>query len=209
MWCAGSDRRCDKVYQNGAYARPLRVGFGSDETSSNSSGPLSTMQTPGMMPFHHFGSLPGTRPTPPSFNQTTSATSESRQRYLRTFSQPGGMNTTATPSEPGSSPSMHIWSSGRNVAVSTHISYVKPMDSSMRTQRIKDAALGKSEYKVGLPQEALLSNKGGTMPHEARQAFRRVRSSGSVAPRKKGSIYNTSLRHSGLGSWGSIPRQNY
>ena len=52
--------------------------------------------------------------------------------------------------------------------------------------------------------ERLNWNLSGT-----KSSIRRARSGGCVAPKKKGSIYNTSLNNGQSCGWGSIVRQNY
>jgi hypothetical protein len=71
----------------------------------------------------------------------------------------------------------------------------------------KSIAVGKSAYKVGLNMNDPISTKN-YYPSGTRSALQRARSSGCTAPKKKGSIYNTSLRPA-LGSWGALPRQGY
>ena len=66
----------------------------------------------------------------------------------------------------------------------------------------------KSSYKIGLPNEAPISTKSYNQSY-MRSCLRKSRSGGCVAPKKKGSIYNTSLCQPGINSWGAIPRQNY
>jgi hypothetical protein len=66
-------------------------------------------------------------------------------------------------------------------------SFSTPMDASQRTQQRQRDAVGKTAYGVG-------SNGGwiGTAhvdPSGTRSALRRVRSGGSVAPAKKGSLF--------------------
>ena len=113
------------------------------------------------------------------------------------------------------------YSSQRQFAVSSHVNYIPPIPSSMFVNIKKSIAVGKSAYKVGLQtsdpysnktiaqlqMEAPLSTKS-YYPSGTRSALQRARSSGCTAPKKKGSIYNTSLRPA-LGSWGSIPRSTY
>jgi hypothetical protein len=88
------------------------------------------------------------------------------------------------------------------------MNYIAPLPGSMYTNVKKSIAIGKSVYKVGLPLSAPISSKNYDT-NVTNSARRRARSSGSVAPKKKGSIYNTSLTQSGINGWGSIPRQNY
>jgi hypothetical protein len=78
----------------------------------------------------------------------------------------------------------------------------------MYTDIKKSVAVGKSAYKVGLPLNAPISTKS-YYPSGTRTALQRARSGGCSAPKKKGSIYNTSLTQPGICAWGSIPRQTY
>jgi hypothetical protein len=100
------------------------------------------------------------------------------------------------------------YSSQRQFPVSSHVNYIEPIPSSMRTNIVKSIAVGKSAYKVGLPLAAPIGTKSYDTSFK-RSALRRARSGGSVAPKKKGSIYNYSLTQPGINGWGSIPRQNY
>jgi hypothetical protein len=88
------------------------------------------------------------------------------------------------------------------------MNYIQPIPSSMYNNQLKAVAIGKSAYKVGLPLEAPISSKSYDTSLR-RSALQRARSGGSVAPKKKGSIYNTSLRSPGINGWGSLPRTGY
>jgi hypothetical protein len=100
------------------------------------------------------------------------------------------------------------YSSQRQYQVSSHVNYIAPIQSSMRTNILKSIAVGKSAYKVGLPIADPISSKN-YYPSGVRSTLRKVRSQGCTAPRKKGSIYNYSLTQPGICAWGSAPRQNY
>jgi hypothetical protein len=100
------------------------------------------------------------------------------------------------------------YSSQRQYAVSSHVNYIEPKASSMYTDIKKSVAIGKSVYKVGLPLNAPISTKN-YYPSGTRSALQRARSGGCSAPKKKGSIYNTSLTQSGINGYGSLPRQGY
>jgi hypothetical protein len=101
-----------------------------------------------------------------------------------------------------------IGSSQRQVAVSSHVNYIEPKPSSMYTDIKKSIAVGKSAYKVGMPLASPISTKS-YYPSGTRSALQRARSGGCSAPKKKGSIYNYSLRQSGINGYGSLPRQTY
>ena len=66
---------------------------------------------------------------------------------------------------------------------------MRPMDSSMRIALLKSRAVGKSGMKVGLPLDAVLSNKGGSTAGYTQSRVASLRRSGSAAPAKKGSLY--------------------
>jgi hypothetical protein len=86
--------------------------------------------------------------------------------------------------------------------------YIAPVASSMHIDKLKRNAVGKSSYKVGLPQAAPISTKN-YYPSGTRTSLRRARSGGCVAPKKKGAIENTSLSNGRVCGWGSLVRQNY
>jgi hypothetical protein len=192
-------------------------------------GPLSTNQYPSVIPYHNYGILTGIRPTPPQFYPLqepiyAEMNTNARQMYIRAFSKPsmdnirkgedkyieqgtlyGGQNQINNPSPPTSK---HVISSGRHYPVSTHFNYIQPIPSSMYVNIKKSIAVGKSNYKVGLPIETPITTKN-YFPSSTRTTIRRVRSGGCVAPKKKGSIYNYSLTTGEINGWGSLPRQNY
>ena len=88
------------------------------------------------------------------------------------------------------------------------MNYIQPIPSSMFTTIQKYNAVGKSGYKVGLPTQAPYTTKN-YYPSGVRSSLRRARSGGCTAPKKKGSIYNTSLQNGQVCAWGAVPRQNY
>ena len=146
-------------------------------------GPLSTNQYPCAMPYHSYGTLVGIRPTPPQFYPSqepvyAEMNTNARHQYLRTAQS----------------------------ATSTHMNYIAPIQSSMYLNIKKSNAIGKSSYKVGLPEAAPISTKN-YYPSGTRTSLRRARSGGCVAPKKKGAIENHSLQT--VCGWGSLPRQNY
>lgn len=177
-------------------------------------GPLNSSQYPNSMPYHSYGSLPGVRPTPPQFYPyqepvPSDLNTNARAYYLRASSlsmvQKAEQNALGKLSAPITKVS---YSSQRQYPVSSHMNYIAPVPSSMRTNTIKSQNVGKSSYKVGLPDEALLSSKSYDDSLK-RSSLRRARSAGCTAPKKKGSIYNYNLTQPGINGWGSIPRQNY
>lgn len=174
-------------------------------------GPLTTNNYPFSMAYHSYGSLAGQRPTPPQFQDPVFSTmnTNARRQYLRATSistiekmKQDLLGKLSTPVN------KTIHSSQRQVAVSSHVNYIEPKPSSMYTDIKKSIAVGKSAYKVGLPLAAPISTKS-YYPSGTRSALQRARSGGCSAPKKKGSIYNTSLTQSGINGWGSLPRQGY
>jgi hypothetical protein len=177
-------------------------------------GPLNSSQFPNILPFHNYGILSGQRPTPPQFfpgqepvNSNMSV--NARAQYLRATSI--GVKEKALEDASGklSSPVTKIsYSSQRQYPVSSHMNYIAPIQGSMYTNIRKSVAVGKSAYKVGLPLEQPIGTKSFDTSYR-RSALRRARSGGCSAPKKKGSVYNTSLTQPGICAWGAIPRQNY
>lgn len=177
-------------------------------------GPLNSSQYPLAMPYHSYGTLVGIKPTPPQFlpyqeplNSDMNTTA--RRQYVAATSI--GVKEKFEQDKLGklSQPSTKVsYSSQRQYAVSTHMNYIKPIDSSSRVDILKSRAIGKSSYKIGLPNESPISTKSYDKSY-TRSCVRRSRSGGCVAPKKKGSIYNVSLCQPGINGWGSIPRQNY
>jgi hypothetical protein len=174
-------------------------------------GPLTTNNYPFSMAYHSYGSLAGQRPTPPQFQDPVFSTmnTNARSQYLRATSistiekmKQDLLGKLSTPVN------KTIHSSQRQVAVSTHVNYIEPKPSSMYTDIKKSIAVGKSAYKVGLPLAAPISTKS-YYPSGTRSALQRARSGGCSAPKKKGSIYNTSLTQPGINGYGSLPRQGY
>jgi hypothetical protein len=197
-------------------------------------GPLSTNQYPNAQPYHSYGTLTGRRPNPPLFySQQEPVYSEMmsipRQEYLRVAKRPqdinspnirkgldkyiqqgvifGGLQNGGVLNP--SSPSMTFsHSTGKRYQVSTHTNYIPPIPSSMYSSILKRNAIGKSGFKVGLPLQEPITTKN-YYPSGVRTTIKRVRSGGCTAPKKKGSIYNYSLKNGGICGWGSLPRQNY
>jgi len=177
-------------------------------------GPLNSSQFPCTIPYHSYGILTGQRPTPPQFFPGqepvyAEMSTNARAQYLRATSLSAKQK--AIQDALGKESSVItkvIPSSQRQVPVSTHMNYIQPIPSSMRTNIVKSVAVGKSAYKVGLPLAAPIGTKSYDTSFK-RSALRRARSGGSVAPKKKGSIYNYSLTQPGINGWGSVPRMNY
>jgi hypothetical protein len=174
-------------------------------------GPLNSSQYPLAMPYHSYGILTGIRPTPPQFVQPLNSEMNVNARRNYVYANSVGVKEKFQQDELGklSQPITKVsYSSQRQYAISSHMNYIKPIDSSSRVDILKSRAIGKSSYKIGLPNEAPISTKSYDKSY-MRSCLRKSRSGGCVAPKKKGSIYNTSLCQPGINSWGAIPRQNY
>jgi hypothetical protein len=177
-------------------------------------GPLNSGQYPFTMPYHNYGILYGQRPTPPQFFPGqepvyAEMSTNARAQYLRATSisniEKARQDALGKLSDPITKVS---YSSQRQYPVSSHVNYIQPLPSSMRTNIVKSIAVGKSAYKVGLPLAMPIGTKSYDTSYR-RSALQRARSGGCTAPKKKGSIYNYSLTQPGICAWGSIPRQNY
>ena len=177
-------------------------------------GPLTTNNYPFSMAYHSYGTLAGQRPTPPQFYPSqepvyAEMNTNARSQYLRatSISTAEKMRQDAL-GKLSSAINKVISSSQRQVAVSTHVNYIAPKPSSMYTDIKKSIAVGKSAYKVGMPLASPISTKN-YYPSGTRSALQRARSGGCSAPKKKGSIYKTSLTQPGINGYGSLPRQGY
>jgi hypothetical protein len=177
-------------------------------------GPLTTDNYPFVMPYHNYGSLPGKHPNPPFFFPSqeplySDQNSNSRQQYLRTALSNKVLWKQREETVLNSTPSQYFsYSNRKGSAVSSHMNYIAPIQSSMYITSKKANAIGKSGFKVGLPNSAFYTTKN-YYPSGVRTSLQRARSGGCTAPKKKGSIYNTSLRNGQVCAWGSLPRQNY
>lgn len=197
-------------------------------------GPLSTNQTPCQIPYHSYGTLRGKSPNPPLFYPMqqpvySDMMTNPRHEYLRVatknqdinspnirkgldkYIEQGVLNAELQSSNllnPSPPTMFHSFSTKRQYSVSTHMNYIQPIPSSMYVNIVKRNAVGKSGFKVGLPLSEPVTTKN-YYPSGTRTTIRRARSGGCVAPKKKGSIYNTSLTNGAVCGWGSLPRQNY
>lgn len=176
-------------------------------------GPLSTNQYPATIPYHSYGTLVGIRPTPPQFYPSqdppyAEENTNARHQYMRTYVSNKKDLANYIKAKNSLPNSYYCASSGLHHPVSTHLNYIAPIPSSMYVNERKSVAIGKSVYKIGLPNTAPISTKN-YYPSGVRSSIRRARSGGCVAPKKKGSIYNTSLTNGQVCAWGSLPRQTY
>jgi hypothetical protein len=173
--------------------------------------PLSTNQTPLAMPKHNYGVLVGLRPNPPQFSPADGASefSNARSQYRRTTTTQYNMGTGTRMEAPYGPTAVYSAGLQKSFLLSQSTKYIAPKCSSMYISARKAAAVGKSSLKYGLPNSAPLSYKSYD-PNDARTILGRTRRAGTVAPAKKGSIYNWSLRNNAHGAgWGGLVSQNY
>jgi hypothetical protein len=176
-------------------------------------GPLSTNQQFGTIPYHSYGTLTGLRPTPPQFYPMqepvySDMNTNPRLRYIRAQVNPKDKQQQLALGKASTPMSHYTKSTSRYAAVSTHLNYIVPIPSSSYIDIKKAQAVGQSAYKVNLPLSAPISTKN-YYPSGIRTTLSRVRGGGCVAPKKKGAIQNRSLTNGATCAWGSIVRQNY
>ena len=176
-------------------------------------GPLSTNQTPAQIPYHSYGFLAGIRPTPPQFYSSqepvyADMNTNARHQYLRTSVSTAALQRQIALGKASKPLTYVVGSSQRQIPVSSHTNYIPPIPGSLYVNTLKANAVGQTAYKVNLPNDALTGTKS-YYPSGSRSSLRRARSGGCTAPKKKGSIYNTSLSNGQVCAWGSIVRQNY
>lgn len=197
------------------YAISTNIGSSSFNNYVNTPifGPLSTNQYPGIIPYHSYGVLTGIRPTPPQFfpkQEPINSNMGTNQRsyYLRTAQSAKSFLMQREKAILASNNSYYVHNTGNRFHTSGHTNYIPPIQSSMHIDKLKSNAIGKSSFKVGLPNSAPISTKN-YYPSGTRNTIKKMRSGGCVAPRKKGAIENRSLRNGMVCAWGSIVRQNY
>jgi hypothetical protein len=197
------------------YAVSTNIGSVSYNNYVNApiTGPLSTNQTPSQIPYHSYGILAGIRPTPPQFYPSqepvyAEMNTNARHQYLRTSVSTQRLQQQIALGKQSSPLGFVVYSSQRQVPVSSHTNYIPPVPSSLHVNTLKANAVGQTAYKVNLPNAVPTGTKS-YYPSGTRSTIRRARSGGCVAPAKKGSIYNTSLSNGQVCAWGSIVRQNY
>ena len=197
------------------YAVSTNIGSMSYNNYVNApiTGPLSTSQTPSQIPYHSYGILSGIRPTPPQFYPSqepvyAEMNTNARHQYLRTSVNNQALQQQIALGKASAPLGYVINSSQRQVPVSSHTNYIPPIQSSMYVNILKSNAVGQTAYKVNLPNAAPTGSKS-YYPSGTRSSLRRARSGGCTAPKKKGSIYNTSLSNGQVCAWGAIVRQNY
>lgn len=176
-------------------------------------GPISNYEHPNAVPKHNLGTLWGIKPSPPQFYPSQEPVSSNmfvnaRNHYIRAIALTQAEKMRQDVVGKASRPVVHTdYSSRHRVPVSSHVNYIQPLTGDMHINILKSTAIGKSAYKVGLPVAAPISSKGIDTSIR-NSSLRRARSGGCTAPRKKGSVYNTSLTQSGINGWGAIARQN-
>jgi len=181
--------------------------------SSQISGPLSTSQTPGLIQYHSYGSLSGIHPNPPKYYPSDfgSEFSQSRIQYAKCDSSVK-QQMLAREKEVEKNKPYRFFSTSSQRQIPTgpgHMNYISPIPSSMRTTILKRTAVGKSSYKQGLPENALLSYKSYDKSF-LRTILQRARSQGCVAPPKVSSIFNNTCRSGGgICNRGAIVGQGY
>jgi hypothetical protein len=197
------------------YAVSTNIGSVSYNNYVNApiTGPLSTNQYPGTIPYHSYGTLIGIRPTPPQFYPMqepvyASMNTNMRQQYKRTVVSPQQLQQQIALGKASEPLGYTIYSSQRQTPISSHTNYIPPIPSSMYINIVKSNAVGQSGYKVNLPNSAPISTKS-YYPSGTRTTIRRVRSGGCTAPKKKGAIQNYSLSDGRTCGWGSIVRSTY
>jgi len=181
--------------------------------SSQIAGPLSTSQTPGLIRYHSYGSLPGIHPNPPKFYPSDfgSEFSQSRIQYAKCDSSVK-QQMFAREKEVEKNKPYRFFSTSSQRQLSTgpgHMNYISPIPSSMRTTILKRTAVGKSSYKQGLPNDAFLSYKSYDKSF-LRTILQRARSQGCVTPPKCNAIYVPTCRvGGGICNRGAIVGQGY
>jgi hypothetical protein len=153
------------------------LNISSSNVYSPNYGPYTSQQYPSIVSNLNNGKLNGIRPTPTEFSimNTGNDFSTARQTYTRVFQRPRLRNI----------PQMFEV----GVAGSINGKFITPMSSSESIHLKKVANIGKSSLKQGLPNEAYYSNKCPDKNY-VHTKLQRARSSGCVAPKKCGSIYN-------------------
>lgn len=183
------------------YGASTNIGSSSYSNYVNTpiNGPLSTNQAPRQMPYHSYGALSGSKPSPAQFYPMqsppdTQMNTNARQRFLRTAITPQMLQQQIALGKNTLVYGHNIYSSGRQVPLSSHINYIAPTQSSLYVDFLKSNAIGKTAYKVGMSLDTLTGTKN-YCPSNTRSSLRRARSGGCAAPKKKGALENTNLRN--------------
>jgi hypothetical protein len=126
-------------------------------------GPLNTSNYPNILSYHKHGILTNKTPNPPLFYSSQEPVNyqqhaHARKQYIQSINNLENKKNT------------------------------KPQDSSLYLLRKKALSIGKSSYKVGLPQNSPYTTKNYS-PSQVHSSLNRARSGGCVAPKKKGAVY--------------------
>jgi hypothetical protein len=191
----------------------LKPSISQGFVSSQIAGPLSTSQTPGLIRYHSYGSLPGLHPNPPKFGfaDSSSEFSQARIQYSKCDSSVKQQMLAREKEVEKNKPYRFFSSSSqRQLPIGpNHMNYISPIPSSMRTTILKRTAVGKSSYKQGLPNDALLSYKCAN-PNDVVLILSKVRAQGCVTPPKCNAIYSKTCRvGGGICNRGAIVGQGY
>ena len=192
-----------------AYFQYTNIPFaGGSYTGAPVIGPITNPNTPAcaILYNHTLGVLPGPHSNPPQFapSNNSSEFSNARHYYWRTAISTERAAAQQLLAKSATSNRFSM-SSQRQYPVSTHMNYIPPPSSSQRTAILKSQAVGKTAYNPGRGSTYLVSNKSYDV-NDVKTALRMVRSGGCTAPKKKGSIYNTSLRNGKVTPWGGMVR---
>jgi hypothetical protein len=168
--------------------------------------PYNTNRFPAALPYHSYGVLKGIRPTPPQFYPGQEPVYASQNTNARAiYFRATGIRPHPHAEKNLSTTTSYSFSGETYHPVSTHMNYISPIPSSMRTTQLKSVAVGKTAYPTGI----ITTSTKNYEPSFTRTCIQRARNGGCTAPKKKGSIYNTSLRNPQASNWGTLPRQNY
>lgn len=164
--------------------------------------PLTVPKTPNSLSTIQHGELKGMRPTPYQFPIVPLDSEESiNSRAIYKYSLPLKTNMidyenarTLTPMK------YHVSSLNRSFPVSIKKqNYTSPICSSQYSRLKKTIAIGKTDYKIGLPYNQPLSTKGVDRSY-VQSKLRSVRNGGCTAP-KKYSIQYLNNRSGYLGAF--------
>jgi hypothetical protein len=182
--------------------------------SAQTTGPLSTSQTPGQIRYHSYGVLNGVHPNPPQFYPANNSSefSQARFQYARTATsvqQQVLARKRAVEQTKNNGGQYFSASTQKEYPQTGHMNYITPPASSLHTSVLKSRAVGKSSYKQGLPPSAALSYKSYDR-NDVKTILGRLRRAGCAAPAKKGSIYNRSCTAGGgICNIGAFSGQGY
>jgi hypothetical protein len=193
------------------YVAPSAVQY-DNYVSAQTTGPLSTSQTPGTIRYHSYGVLNGVHPNPPQFYPADNASefAQARHQYANTASTYKQQQIARQKAIASSTGGIYFsQSTQKQYPQTNHMNYITPPASSLYTSILKSRAVGKSSFKQGLPAYAPLSYKSYDR-NDVKTILGRLRRAGCAAPAKKGSIYNrTCTAGGGICNIGAITGQGY